>query len=146
MKKLFKVILLAISLCAVLLFVGCSDALAIEGRAWRFTLAQEGDGGVVACSQEMSGVYPGAEVVGVSISVENGAIVLTRGAQVREYDYSVCERNAEAIVYSLESGGKGCGLASVGITSYADGTKELTLILTDISAGGISLYFVAPAE
>lgn len=132
MKRIFKtvVIVIAVLLVSCVLF-GCSESKNIAGHSWKFTLVQDNDGKVIKCSEELSEVYPDAQVADISVLAENGN------------GYSVYERSAGTTIYSLEMDGKSCGLASVGITSYADGNREFTLIVT---VEDCSVYFVAPTD
>lgn len=134
------VIALAMS---VAFFGGCSEDYAIEGHKWQFTFAQTQSGEITLCSQQESALYPDAEIVEISLVAEGGALTVTEDGSATEYVYSVQDRSAGGTIYVLESDGKSCGIASVGVTSYADGTGEYTLIVT---VDGNSCYFIAPAE
>ena len=144
MKRIFKtvVIVIAVLLVSCVLF-GCSESKNIEGHSWKFTLVQDNDGKVIKCSEELSEVYPDVQIADISVLAENGKLIISENEQSIVYGYSVYERSAGTTIYSLEMDGKSCGLASVGITSYADGNREFTLIVT---VEDCSVYFVAPTD
>ena len=136
------VLVIALALFAAF-FGGCLEDYAIEGHKWQFTFAQTQSGEITLCSQQESALYPDAEIVEISLVAEGGALTVTEDGSATEYEYSVQDRSAGGTIYTLVRDGQSCGLASVGITSYADGTGEYTLIVT---VDGNSCYFIAPAE
>ena len=134
------VLVIALALFAAF-FGGCSADCRIEGHSWKFTLLQNNSGTVIKCSQSESSLYPDAVAAEISVATDGGVLTITEDGAATEYEYSVYERSAGGTIYTLVRDGQSCGLASVGITSYADGTGECTLIVT---VDGNSCYFIAP--
>lgn len=135
-----------ILLCVIILLVSCqSDGYRIENHDWQFKFAQSSETGeVIFCSEEFAEGFPDAKIMEMTAKAENGKLIATDGENEMIFTYTVEKAvPGESTIYDIadENGIK--GNASVGKTTYADGSAEYTLI---ISFEGRAFYFKAPVE
>lgn len=149
MKK-YKITVAVITL-AVILTVAASltacqtEEYVVENHDWQFKFAQSSETGeVIFCSEEFAEGFPDAEIMEMTAKAENGKLIATDGENEMVFTYTVEKAvSGESTIYNIadENGIK--GNASVGKTTYADGSGEYTLI---ISFAGRAFYFKAPVE
>lgn len=140
MKKLIPVLFICI---LAMIFTSCGNSeLKIEGYEWQLrTAASLNEESVVVAVDEKNEAYPDAEIVDVVLTAKNGELIIQDKTNNETYTGAYEE------MYITESSGdykiiiKGKeGYATVAYTTYADGTKELTLPIT---VGGYDMYFYA---
>lgn len=140
MKKIIPVLFILI---LVMIFSACgNDEVKIEGHEWHLRTAVnlEKEGLVVAVG-EKDEAYSDAQVVDVVLTANDGEIIITDKTNdetyVGAYEEMFITDSSED--YKIIMKGKD-GYATVAYTTYADGTKELTLPIT---IGGYDMYFYA---
>lgn len=131
---------------SVFAFVGCNaEEMTVEGHDWQFKFVQSSEtGDVLFCSEELAEGFPEAGIIEMTAKAENGELTATDGENVMIFTYAVEKAvPGESTIYNLadENGVK--GYATVGKTTYADGSAEYTLIIT---FEGRSFYFKAPIK
>ena len=140
MKKLIPVLFICIM---AMIFTACgSEKIKIEGYEWQLrTAANLNQEGLVVAVGEKREEYPQAQVVDVVLTAKNGELVIkdktNNETYVGAYEEMYVTDNSED--YKIIIKGKD-GYATVAYTTYADGTKELTLPIT---IDGYDMYFYA---
>ena len=144
-------IIVAVVTLAVILTVAASltacqtEEYVVENHDWQFKFAQSSETGeVIFCSEEFAEGFPDAKIMEMTAKAENGKLIATDGENEMVFTYAVEKAvPGESTIYNIadENGIK--GNASVGKTTYADGSAEYTLI---ISFEGRAFYFKAPVE
>lgn len=138
-----KIILLLCILIPVMIFSACGkDEIKIEDYEWQLrTAANINAEGLVVAVGEKNEAYPEAAVVDVVLTAKDGELVITDKTNdktyVGAYEEMLVTDSSED--YKIIIKGKE-GYATVAYTTYADGTKELTLPLT---VSGYDMYFYA---
>ena len=140
MKKLIPVLFICI---LAMIFTSCGNSeLKIDGYEWQLrTAAKLNAESVVVAVDEKNEAYPDAEVVDVVLTAKNGELIIQDKTNNETYtgayeEMYVTENSGD---YKIIVKGKE-GYATVAYTTYADGTKELTLPIT---VGGYDMYFYA---
>lgn len=124
-KLLFPLLLL-------FLLAGCgrNDALSIEGRSWTLT-------DIVSANGESE------DSPALSCAAQDGSLtVFSEKGSVYEGTYALSDRDGDSSIYTVTLDGVS-GTAVVGLTEYADGSSEETLIL---SFPERALFFRASGE
>ena len=140
MKKIIPVLFICI---LVMIFSACgNDEINIEDYEWQLSTAAnlEKEGLVVAVG-EKDEAYPHAKVVDVVLTAKDGELVITDKTNDETYEgaYEEMLITDSSEDYKIIIKGKD-GYATVAYTTYADGTKELTLPIT---IDGYDMYFYA---
>ncbi len=140
MKKLIPVLFICI---LAMIFTSCGNSeLEIEGYEWQLrTAANLNEENIVVAVDEKNETYPDAEVVDVVLTAKDGEIVIEDKTKNETYlgayeEMYVTENSGD---YKIIIKGEE-GYATVAYTTFADGTKELTLPIT---VGGYDMYFYA---
>ncbi len=140
MKKCIACVCAAATLFACGWILGCGgENLSMDGHDWQFTvLLSDEDGSAICCSEEVSAKYSGARVAKISCSAGEGKLTLTYedSGETLEFVCTQTSASRQSVIYALE--GDAEGIASVSMTSYADGVSEYTLV---VSAEGRSAWF-----
>lgn len=145
-KIAVAVIMLAVILTVAASLTACqTEEYVVENHDWQFKFAQSSETGeVIFCSEEFAEGFPDAKIMEMTAKAENGKLIATDGENEMVFTYAVEKAvPGESTIYNIadENGIK--GNASVGKTTYADGSAEYTLI---ISFEGRAFYFKAPVE
>lgn len=145
-KIIVAVVTLAVILTVAASLTACqTEEYVVENHDWQFKFAQSSETGeVIFCSEEFAEGFPDAKIMEMTAKAENGKLIATDGENEMVFTYAVEKAvPGESTIYDIadENGIK--GNASVGKTTYADGSAEYTLI---ISFEGRAFYFKAPAE
>ncbi len=140
MKKIIPVLFICI---LVMIFSACGkDEIKIEDYEWQLrTAANINAEGLVVAVGEKNEAYPDAKVVDVVLTAKDGELVITDKTNDETYEgaYEEMFITDSSEDYKIIIKGKD-GYATVAYTTYADGTKELTLPIT---VGGYDMYFYA---
>ena len=140
MKKTITVISLILTLAVgAVALTACAKSeynVIIEGHEWVFDNVLENVGGEAAiteCSGSNAEIYPEAEVVEIKVSVEGDKLTVehvTAGVTsvytLKEEEY--IEGRSSIYILTDEEGNE-AGYATIGVTSYHDGSEEYTLII-----------------
>lgn len=145
-KIIVAVVTLAVILTVAASLTACqTEEYVVENHDWQFKFAQSSETGeVIFCSEEFAEGFPDAKIMEMTAKAENGKLIATDGENEMVFTYAVEKAvPGESTIYDIadENGIK--GNASVGKTTYADGSAEYTLI---ISFEGRAFYFKAPVE
>ena len=145
-KITVAVIMLAVVIAVAASLTACrTEEYVVENHDWQFKFAQSSETGeVIFCSEEFAEGFPDAKIMEMTAKAENGKLIATDGENEMVFTYAVEKAvPVESTIYDIadENGIK--GNASVGKTTYADGSAEYTLI---ISFEGRAFYFKAPVE
>ena len=146
-KITVAVIMLAVVIAVAASLTACrTEEYVVENHDWQFKFAQSSETGeVIFCSEEFAEGFPDAKIMEMTAKAENGKLIATDGEnEIIPVWYTVEKAvPGESTIYDIadENGIK--GNASVGKTTYADGSAEYTLI---ISFEGRAFYFKAPVE
>lgn len=145
-KIIVAVVTLAVILTVAASLTACqTEEYVVENHDWQFKFAQSSETGeVIFCSEEFAEGFPDAKIMEMTAKAENGKLIATDGENEMVFTYTVEKAvSGESTIYNIadENGIK--GNASVGKTTYADGSAEYTLI---ISFEGRAFYFKAPVE
>lgn len=145
-KIIVAVVTLAVILIVAASLTACqTEEYVVENHDWQFKFAQSSETGeVIFCSEEFAEGFPDAKIMEMTAKAENGKLIATDGENEMVFTYAVEKAvPGESTIYDIadENGIK--GNASVGKTTYADGSAEYTLI---ISFEGRAFYFKAPVE
>lgn len=145
-KIIVAVVTLAVILTVAASLTACrTEEYVVENHDWQFKFAQSSETGeVIFCSEEFAEGFPDAKIMEMTAKAENGKLIATDGENEMIFTYTVEKAvPGESTIYDIadENGIK--GNASVGKTTYADGSAEYTLI---ISFEGRAFYFKAPVE
>ena len=145
-KIAVAVIMLAVVIAVAASLTACrTEEYVVENHDWQFKFAQSSETGeVIFCSEEFAEGFPDAKIMEMTAKAENGKLIATDGENEMVFTYAVEKAvPGESTIYDIadENGIK--GNASVGKTTYADGSAEYTLI---ISFEGRAFYFKAPVE
>ena len=145
MKKLVVLLLITAVSMGILTSCGFND-IKIENYEWQMRSIVHIEDGVAimdAASKENS-AHPEAAIIQMTLKAKNGKLVITdiTNNVVYEGTYSVNKRTPKEVHYNISIGDKN-GLATVAMTTYADGSKEPTL---PINLGGYSIYFYCTAD
>lgn len=145
-KIIVAVVTLAVILTVAASLTACqTEEYVVENHDWQFKFAQSSETGeVIFCSEEFAEGFPDAKIMEMTAKAENGKLIATDGENEMVFTYAVEKAvPGESTIYDIadENGIK--GNASVGRTTYADGSAEYTLI---ISFKGRAFYFKAPVE
>ena len=145
-KIAVAVIMLAVVIAVAASLTACrTEEYVVENHDWQFKFAQSSETGeVIFCSEEFAEGFPDAKIMEMTAKAENGKLIATDGENEMVFTYAVEKAvPGESTIYDIadENGIK--GNASVGRTTYADGSAEYTLI---ISFEGRAFYFKAPVE
>lgn len=140
MKKIIPVLFICI--LAMILTACGNDEVKIEGHEWKLRTAMNIDEEkLVVAVDEKDEAYPDAEIVDVTLTANNGELVIKDKTNNETYSGAYEEmfvtENSED--YKIIIKGKD-GYATVAYTTYADGTRELTLPIT---IAGYDMYFYA---
>lgn len=147
-----KSIVLTVLLLVAVVFTGgilcaCNDkVVSITGHSWAFNNIQSGETGeIIYCSAENQDIFPNAKVADVSCKVSDRQIVIKNNISGEEWKFAYEEyktiSHKDALYIIRLTGGTVQGRASVGITEYADGSSEYTLIIT---FNNVNIYFKEP--
>lgn len=147
-----KSIVLTVLLLVAVVFTGgilcaCNDkVVSITGHSWAFNNIQSGETGeIIYCSAENQDIFPNAKVANVSCKVSDRQIVIKNNISGEEWKFAYEEEKTishkDALYIIRLTGGTVQGRASVGITEYADGSSEYTLIIT---FNNVNIYFKEP--
>lgn len=140
MKKIIPVLFICI---LVMIFSACGkDEIKIEDYEWKLrTAANINAENLVVAVGEKDEAYPDAKVVDVVLTAKDGELVITDKTHDETYEgaYEEMLITDSSEDYKIIIKGKD-GYATVAYTTYADGTKELTLPIT---IGGYDMYFYA---
>lgn len=146
-KITVAVIMLAVVIAVAASLTACrTEEYVVENHDWQFKFAQSSETGeVIFCSEEFAEGFPDAKIMEMTAKAENGKLIATDGENEIIMVWYTVEKAVpgESTIYDIadENGIK--GNASVGKTTYADGSAEYTLI---ISFEGRAFYFKAPVE
>lgn len=145
-KIIVAVVTLAVILTVAASLTACrTEEYVVENHDWQFKFAQSSETGeVIFCSEEFAEGFPDAKIMEMTAKAENGKLIATDGENEMVFTYAVEKAvPGESTIYNIadENGIK--GNASVGKTTYVDGSAEYTLI---ISFEGRAFYFKAPVE
>ena len=145
-KIAVAVIMLAVVIAVAASLTACrTEEYVVENHDWQFKFAQSSETGeVIFCSEEFEEGFPDAKIMEMTAKAENGKLIATDGENEMVFTYAVEKAvPGESTIYDIadENGIK--GNASVGKTTYVDGSDEYTLI---ISFEGRAFYFKAPVE
>ena len=145
-KIAVAVIMLAVVMSVAASLTACqTEEYVVENHDWQFKFAQSSETGeVIFCSEEFAEGFPDAKIMEITAKAGNGKLIATDGENEMVFTYAVEKAvPGESTIYDIadENGIK--GNASVGKTTYADGSAEYTLI---ISFEGRAFYFKAPVE
>lgn len=146
-KITVAVIMLAVVIAVAASLTACrTEEYVVENHDWQFKFAQSSETGeVIFCSEEFAEGFPDAKIMEMTAKAENGKLIATDGENEIILVWYTVEKAVpgESTIYDIadENGIK--GNASVGKTTYADGSAEYTLI---ISFEGRAFYFKAPVE
>lgn len=146
-KITVAVIMLAVVIAVAASLTACrTEEYVVENHDWQFKFAQSSETGeVIFCSEEFAEGFPDAKIMEMTAKAENGKLIATDGENEIILVWYTVEKAVpgESTIYDIadENGIK--GYASVGKTTYADGSAEYTLI---ISFEGRAFYFKAPVE
>lgn len=140
MKKIIPVLCICI---LVMIFSACGkDEIKIEDYEWKLrTAANINTENLVVAVGEKDEAYPDAKVVDVVLTAKDGELVITDKTNDETYEgaYEEMLITDSSEDYKIIIKGKD-GYATVAYTTYADGTKELTLPIT---IDGYDMYFYA---
>lgn len=140
MKKIIPVLFICI---LVMIFSACGkDEIKIEDYEWKLrTAANINAEKLVVAVGEKDEAYPDAKVVDVMLTAKDGELVITDKTNNETYEgaYEEMLITDSSEDYKIIIKGKD-GYATVAYTTYADGTKELTLPIT---IDGYDMYFYA---
>ncbi|MBR2953276.1 MAG: hypothetical protein IKC45_02695 [Clostridia bacterium] len=139
-----KKIIPALFICVlVMIFSACGkDEIKIEDYEWHLrTAANINAENLVVAVGEKNEAYPDAKIVDVVLTAKDGELVITDKTNDESYvgAYEEMFITDSSEDYKIIMKGKD-GYATVAYTTYADGTKELTLPIT---VGGYDMYFYA---
>ena len=142
-----KIIVLLITVVSIGLLSSCGfNDIKIENYEWqmRSIVHIEDSVAIMDAANKENSAYPEAMIIQMTLKAKNGKLVITdiTNNVVYEGTYSVNKRTPKEVHYNISIGDKN-GLATVAMTTYADGSKEPTL---PINLGGYSMYFYCPAE
>lgn len=146
-KITVAVIMLAVVIAVAASLTACrTEEYVVENHDWQFKFAQSSETGeVIFCSEEFAEGFPDAKIMEMTAKAENGKLIATDGENEIILVWYTVEKAVpgESTIYDIadENGIK--GNASVGKTTYVDGSDEYTLI---ISFEGRAFYFKAPVE
>lgn len=146
-KITVAVIMLAVVIAVAASLTACrTEEYVVENHDWQFKFAQSSETGeVIFCSEEFAEGFPDAKIMEMTAKAENGKLIATDGENEIILVWYTVEKAVpgESTIYDIadENGIK--GNASVGKTTYADGSAEYTLI---ISFEGRAFYFKASVE
>lgn len=145
-KIIVAVVTLAVILTVAASLTACqTEEYVVENHDWQFKFAQSSETGeVIFCSEEFAEGFPDAKIMEMTAKAENGKLIATDGENEMIFTYTIEKAVlGESTIYDIadENGIK--GNASVGKTTYADGSAEYTLI---ISFEGRAFYFKASVE
>ena len=145
MKKLIALF------CAVIFAVTLSacnaDVVKIEDYEWKMRTVMSNDteaaqyqDELVVAVGEADELYPGAEIVDMTLTAKDGEITITDTTNGKTYNgtYEVMQKTPKGTDYEIIIDGV-TGYATVAPTEYYDGTEIPTL---PINIGGYSLYFI----
>lgn len=146
MKKAFLMsgcllLMLSVFLCAC----GGTKGLSVENHVWKFSHVQGGaDGTIIACPEETKDLYESARVLNLGCEAGDGVLTITNHDTQEQWKltYRVNNTALESTIYDIAISGQS-GHAALGVTKYADGSSEYTLIL---SIQGYSVYFTEEIE
>lgn len=145
-KLVTATLILLMVTASVLAFTACqTEEYKIENHVWHSTLVLSSETGeVVFCSEQLANVYPEAGIIDMTATAESGKLIVTDGRNEMIFLYSVNDVvPGKETIYYIEDVDGIAGHANIGVTSYADGSSEYTLI---ISFEERVYYFVAPTE
>ncbi len=145
-RTIILFLIFVVTLLAGIALVACNaEEMTVEGHDWQFRFVQSSEtGDVLFCSEELAEGFPEAGIIEMTAKAENGELTATDGENVMIFTYTVEKAvPGESTIYNLadENGIK--GYATVGKTTYADGSAEYTFIIT---FEGRSFYFKAPLK
>ena len=151
MKKTW---MFGVMICLMLSMIsGCGNKndydFLIENHNWQFSSMVDSEHGTIAaCSEEMAEVNPEAEVRDI-VCMANSNVLAIRDAETgngKEISYSGIAKDTNSLTYKLvmQDGNETIeGMAVSGITEYAKGEYEYTLV---VDIGGYALYFYEKVE
>ena len=130
----------------LLLVSGCAvrESLQIEGEDWQLKLIQSNADGSILARGPGREAYADVPEAEVSCRAEKGKIIIKDAADVfsAEGMYYLQQKQQDSAIYRLRLDGEE-SLAGLSFTSYADGSREKTLV---IRREAYSIYFTASAE
>lgn len=140
MKKTITAISLILTLIVGTVALSACDEkkynVRIEGHEWVFDNVLENVGGeavITECSESNSEIYPEAEVVEIKVSVEGDKLTVKRVTAGITSVYVLAGEEyieGKSSIYVLkDEEGNDAGYATVGVTSYHDGSEQYTLII-----------------
>lgn len=139
MKKLLLLLPL------LLLLTGCaaSSVPDPEAYAWRMTTVQSLDAGgsSVACAPDTPGALPNTPTLTLTCTMKDETLTLTdeTAGQTHSGSYRTTDVSRDALRLAITVGNTE-GFGTVAYTTYADGTRQPTLILV---LGDYTLNFTA---
>lgn len=146
-KITVAVIMLAVVIAVAANLTACrTEEYVVENHDWQFKFAQSSETGeVIFCSEEFAEGFPDAKIMEMTAKAENGKLIATDGENEIILVWYTVEKAVpgESTIYDIADANGIKGNASVGKTTYADGSAEYTLI---ISFEGRAFYFKAPVE
>ena len=140
MKKTITIIglilLLAVGAVALTACAKSEYNVKIEGHEWVFDNVLENVGGearITECSESNSEIYPEAKVVEIKVSVKSGTLTVEHVTAGVTSVYTLKGEEyieGRSSIYILtDADGNEAGYATIGVTSYHDGSEEYTLIV-----------------
>lgn len=140
MKKTITAISLILTLIVGAVVLSACDGkeynVRIEGHEWVFDNVLENVGGeavITECSESNSEIYPEAEVVEIKVSVAGDELTVEHISAGKTSVYTLEGEQyieGKSSIYILkDEEGNDAGYATVGVTSYHDGSEEYTLII-----------------
>lgn len=139
----------------LLLFILCfpfssciNNSPSIQNTNWKMTSIQSGNEGsiIISGSSEMQESYPNSKLIDMTCSFTQSKFILSNNTSgdIWTGTYSLInDDNIKSSIYGLVFSDGKTGHAVYGITTYADGSQEDTLI---ISAEGYAMNFDIKTE
>lgn len=142
MKGKIFVLAVTVSVLTTFCLSGCGNSakVFIEDYQWEVTTIQDLDNGtVVACSGDNADLFPDASEIVMSCITDSKEITLTNQTDNQIYNgtYVKYSSKPDSVIYSIQIG-EDAGTAVCAWTTYQDGSKTPTLIL---SIGDYTLNF-----
>ena len=142
-----NIIVLLITVVSIGLLPSCGfNDIKIENYEWQMRSIVHIDDGVAImdATNEENSAHPEAMIIQMTLTAKDGKLVITdiTNNNIYEGTYSVTKRMLKEVHYNINIGGTS-GIATVAMTTYADGSREPTL---PINLGGYSIYFYCSAD
>lgn len=142
MKRKVSVLSVIVSVLTIFCLNGCGSSakVSIEDYQWEITTIQDNDNGaVVACSDDNTDLFPDASEIDMFCTTDSKELTLTNQTDDQTYSgtYTKDSSEPDSVIYSIQIG-EDSGMAVCAWTTYQDGSKTPTLIL---SIGNYTLNF-----